>query len=103
MAGSDQRKGIVYISQELDLDDTMRPLDQFKAHWEDAYATPPPSLRTGHSPLPLRRPSSGAGTRAGRPHPRRPLTSRLLLGRGRPAGERRAGDRRGACPGASVA
>jgi hypothetical protein len=42
MAGSDQRKGIVYISQELDLDDTMRPLDQFKAHWEDAYATPHP-------------------------------------------------------------
>jgi hypothetical protein len=38
MAGSDRRKGVVYISQHLD--DELRPIDWFNAHWEDPHLQP---------------------------------------------------------------
>jgi hypothetical protein len=38
MAPTDQRKGVVFISQRLD--DAERPLDWFDAHWEDPRLRP---------------------------------------------------------------
>ena len=47
MAANDPQRGIVFIAQQLDMDDTMEPLDLFTAHWEDPFETPPVPLEDG--------------------------------------------------------
>jgi hypothetical protein len=44
-AVSDPRKGVVYISQELD--DAMRPVDWFNLHWENPHVRPPTFYEEG--------------------------------------------------------